>query len=332
MHSADVRPNPPVTAEDWVVRLQSPACDARDHADFEAWLGAAPGHPADYARAEHLHGLAAMLATDPGLRRDAVRARQMLRARRPAWRRPWALATAAALALAGVLGYQALTSPAEAPTAQLALQTAPGEQVTSTLDDGSRVVLDTDSAVDVVFERDVRLVTLQRGRVHIVAARDPARPMRVRAGRGEVRVVGTTFQVRRLDGAVDVALLEGHVTVQADAAMGADAGAHTLVAGQRVTYHEDGRIDPVSPLVADETASWLEGRLVFSDWPLDVLVAEANRYSSVRLVLDDPALAGLRVSGQVRAGDQAGLAAALETGWGLHADRRDDETILLSRR
>ncbi|MCD9005328.1 FecR domain-containing protein [Luteimonas sp. XNQY3] len=333
MTMSDMHPNPSATAEDWVVRLQSPDCDADDRAAFERWLAGAPGHPADYVRAERIHALAATLSGDPSLRADAARAHRALRARPPAWRRPWAFATAAVLVLAGVLGYRLLLMPEEAGASAFALQTATGERREATLEDGSRIVLDTDSAVEVAFEPGARVLRLQRGRIHVIAAHDAARPMRVLSGGGEVRVIGTTFQVREAGSAVDVALLEGHVAVSTTVAGGAGAAHETreLSAGQRVRYHQDGMIDAVAPLVANEAAGWLEGRLVFNDWPLDVLVAEANRYASVRLVLAEPALAEIRVSGQVQAGDQDSLAAALETGWGLRAQRRGHDTILLDR-
>ncbi|MET0328149.1 MAG: FecR domain-containing protein [Luteimonas sp.] len=328
-----MRPNPPATAEDWVVRLQAPDCDVQDHTDFETWLAASPERPAAYARAEHLHGLAAMLAGDPALRADAARAHRTLRARPPAWRRPWALATAAVIVLAGVLGYRMLLAPSTDMPATMLVQTAAGEQRTAaTLADGSRIVLDVDSLVEVAYTPDLRVLTLQRGRVHIVAAHDADRPMHVRAGQGEVRVTGTTFQVRQTDGAVDVALIEGAVDVRTGDGAAHDGTTRALVAGQRVRYHDDGAIDAVQPLQADETVAWLEGRLAFNDWPLDVLVAEANRYARVKLVLAEPALAGIRVSGQVRAGDQDSLVAALQAGWDLRVERRDTDTIVLSGR
>lgn len=335
MTMSDLFPNPPATAEDWVVRLQSPDCDADDHAAFEHWLAGAPARPVDYARAERAHALAGMLADDISLRADAARAYRALRARPPAWRRPWAVASAAVLILAGVLGYRMLLMPETGTAAHpLALQTAIGERREMALEDGSRIMLDTDSAVEVAFEPDTRVLKLQRGRIHVVAAHDPARPMRVLSAGGEVRVVGTTFQVRQAGDAVDVALLEGRVAVSANVA-GDSGSAHEvreLSAGQRVRYHRNGAIDVTEPIAANESTGWLEGRLVFEDWPLDALVAEANRYSDVKLVLAEPALAKIRVSGQVKAGDQASLAAALETGWDLRASQRGHDTILLERR
>jgi len=333
MTMSDLHANPPATAEDWVVRLQAEDCDAAAHAAFEQWLAAAPERPADYVRAERAHALAAMLATDPALQADTARARRSLRGAPPAWRRPRWLAIAAVLALAGVLGYRLQLMPGTQYAApDLALQTAIGEQRELMLEDGSRLVLDTDSAVEVSFASGARVLRLQRGRIHVVAAHDAARPMRVRSGNGEVRVIGTTFQVRNEGDAVEVTLLEGRVGVSAGGDAQGAQNVQALSAGQRLRYHADGRIDPVTPLAGSDSTAWLDGRLVFDDWLLGALVAEANRYSRVRLVLAEPALATLRVSGQVRAGDQDSLAAALAAGWGLQAERSDDSTILLHRR
>src|SRR3546814_10040974 len=70
----------------------------------------------------------------------------------------------------------------------------------------------------------------------------------------------------------------------------------------------DGRqIDPTA------TTSWLQGRLDFSGLPLAEAIAEANRYSAVKLRLGDPRLADLPVGGSFRTGDNAGIAAAFST-------------------
>src|SRR3546814_2905377 len=67
------------------------------------------------------------------------------------------------------------------------------------------------------------------------------------------------------------------------------------------------QIDPTA------TTSWLQGRLDFSGLPLAEAIAEANRYSSVKLRLGDPRLADLPVGGSFRTGDNAVIAAAFST-------------------
>ena len=103
------------------------------------------------------------------------------------------------------------------PSANLAgttlYATAIGEQRDQLLTDGTRLLLDTDSAVDIRFDSRERLVEVRRGRVQIEVGKD-ARPFLVRAGQAVVRDIGTTFQVSRGRGeAVQVGLIEGMVQV-----------------------------------------------------------------------------------------------------------------------
>jgi transmembrane sensor len=60
-------------------------------------------------------------------------------------------------------------------------------------------------------------------------------------------------------------------------------------------------------------------------------VAEANRYSSRKLQLDGPGLAGLKLSGNFRAGDSASIAQAAEQILPVRVDERGAEIVLRSR-
>src|SRR3546814_12347546 len=64
------------------------------------------------------------------------------------------------------------------------------------LEDGSRVRLDTNSALVVRYSRKHRDVVLERGRAQFDVAHAPQRPFTVHAGPGTVRAVGTQFQVQ----------------------------------------------------------------------------------------------------------------------------------------
>lgn len=68
-----------------------------------------------------------------------------------------------------------------------------------TLADGTRVVLNTDSAIDVLFDASQRLIRLRRGEILVHTAPDnrvPSRPLRVTTGEGQMQALGTRFTVR----------------------------------------------------------------------------------------------------------------------------------------
>lgn len=307
-------------AADWVVRLRAHDCTAAERAAFEDWLAGGPERVAAWAEAERIHALAAALGGDEMLRAAARRARRDTRA---VARRPWR-AVAAALAALLVLAVGVF---AWLPLEGEAYRTAVGEQRRFMLDDGTLVVLDTDSVLETRFGRRQRLVLLAQGRVQFEVGEDPGRPFLVQAGAATVRDIGTTFQVSRIGEQVEVGLIEGIVEVDAIAASGGLAQVR-LAPGERVVVDAADGLGAVQALDRDLALGWPGGELVFRDRRLDHLLAEMNRYAATRIELADPALGELRVSGVFRTDGQPALVAALERGWGLRAERRGGAIVL----
>ena len=314
----------PDSAEGWLARLLSPECDARDHAAFEDWLAASPSNAADYAEVERIHRLVGELMHDPvpaGARHGPPDPVPATRTRRNRALPPMAWAAILFLAIGGGLWFwRDLRPPAPARYA-----TAVGEQRSVVLADGSGLVLDTDTSVQVRYTRSSRQVALLRGRLQATVARDAGRPFVVLSGTGRIHDLGTVFQVERRGGDTVVRLLQGRVAVSTPRA----ARAHALRPLQQLHYDADGRFGDAVSIDRAEAEGWTRGRLVFKARRLADLLAETNRYSRRRLTLEDAALGEIRVSGAFDAADQASLLEALRRGWGLRAKRVADDEIAL---
>lgn len=198
----------------------------------------------------------------------------------------------AALLVAGPAGWLAYQ---HAPWPQAGgHRTATGERRNIVLADGTRVILNTDTRIDVEFDRDRRLVRLRRGEILITTAADgarPARPFLVAVGEGVVRALGTRFTVRQLDGRSRVAVFAGAVEVSP---AGAPSSRAVIPAGRQSAFSAT-HVDAAS--AADETSTaWKQGMLIADRMPLSDFVAELNRYRPGTLQCD-PAVAGLPVSG-----------------------------------
>lgn len=313
-------------AADWQARLKAPDCSTADRDAFEQWCIADPAHIDAWLGVAEMDGIAADLGEQPAIAaavRPARRATVHAHHRRR-WRTGMSVAAAAVLALAvGLIGW--LRPPGGAMTAQYA--TTVGEQRSLTLADGTRLQLDTDSALSVHLDAERRVLDMTRGRVDILVGAD-ARPFEVHAGRGRLRDIGTRFQVERREEQVSVAVLDGLVGVRL-----AD-GAHEeteLSPGQRVGYGDHGPLEPVEPFEFEQAEAWTRGELIFSDRRLDEVLAELNRYTATPLRLSDPALGAVRISGVFRPADTESLLAALDAGWSLHARRTQDGAIELTR-
>ena len=92
-----------------------------------------------------------------------------------------------------------------------------GEQKTIALSDGSTVILNTDSVLDIELTENSRIMRLTQGEAHFDVAPNPDRPFLVYAGDGIVKAVGTAFTVYLRKKAVEVTVSEGVVALIARA-------------------------------------------------------------------------------------------------------------------
>lgn len=301
------------TAEAWVARLASPDFSDHDRAEFEAWCSGSSAHLRDFVDADRLNERVRELASDPLIAAAARAARRKPAAQPLRW-----LALAAGLGSAALLGLWQWNAAATRH-----YDTRVGEQREIRFEDGTRAVLDTDSAVSLKLGAK-RELTLERGRVELDIA-PAAQPFVAYAGNGTIRDIGTRFQLARHDDQVDVVLLEGEVSIESSTS---NAAPTVLKPGMQARLERSGAI---SAGVADVEAAqgWTRGELVFKHRPLGELVAEMNRYSATQLRLGQDELDAVAVSGLFHVGDQEALIKALESGWSLRAERVSATEVVL---
>ncbi|GAD60016.1 FecR family protein [Brevundimonas abyssalis] len=101
-----------------------------------------------------------------------------------------------------------------------------------------------------------------------------------------------------------------------------------LQPGERLTEPEAGptRIEPAS---VEAATAWRRGQTIFRDTPLGEAVTELNRYGGPQVVIEDPRVAALPISGvfTTNAPDFAQAVADLH---GLNVEREGD-TLHLER-
>jgi transmembrane sensor len=290
------------SAADWLVRLQAPELDEAQAADFDAWLLAHPANAAAYDAS-----LAVMLELETAAP-DILHNIQTLPAPRSSQHRPAAalrgwlvaggLAAAAAIALA-VMPFSAL-----APATQ-SFATAKGEHRTVRLADGSAIELNAGSQLTVTLGRHDRRVVMPQGEAVFDVAADKARPFLIAAGDRTVRVVGTRFDVRRRGAELSVSVERGVVEVRPsnDAA----GRVFRLHPGQRLDAAQGASAVQLSLADPQAVESWRTGRLIYRDQPLGDVVADLNQQFREPIILEDAALAQVRVSGVLVLDDQAAV-------------------------
>ena len=181
----------------------------------------------------------------------------------------------------------------QAGTADLC--TRVGEIRTLTLEEGTQITLNTDTAVNVHFSATERRIQLLHGEVLITTSPDrhasvaqPVRAFSVQTPDGYVHPIGTRFSVRRTDESTQVFVQSGQVVV---------AGHHTqplhLSAGQSARFSAS----QLTPLVHPPSLAWVDGVLVVEQMPLQAFVQELQRYRA-GVIRVEPALRDLPLTGR----------------------------------
>jgi transmembrane sensor len=189
--------------------------------------------------------------------------------------------------------------------------TGKGETKVVALKDGSVVTLNTASEILVNYSDQLRSVELVHGEAMFDVARNTARPFVVAAGDTDVRVVGTSFSVRRLEAApVQVLVREGIVEVSKPSIAGAHPvriSANTMAIAQSDNAASIAAM-PVPVAQLHRQMAWQKGQIAFEGETLAQAAAEFARYSDTRIVIDDPALAKEEIAGLFKATDPVGFA------------------------
>jgi transmembrane sensor len=170
-----------------------------------------------------------------------------------------------------------------------------GERKIITLPDGSKITLNNSSRLKFPqsFSRKMREVFLD-GEAFFEVAHDKNRPFIVRAGKLNVQVLGTSFNIRHYDTdkTIDVVVATGRVGIHAKNIK----NSLMLTPGNRLTYNpltgetEESTVNPV-----DYTA-WQKGKLVFNNERLENICKQLQRWYGVRITIKTELLKNKRIS------------------------------------
>ncbi len=355
-------------AAQWSLELSSGELSPRRIAQWQRWLAASDAHREAFDRIQstwysidRCAGEAIAWPTDDEVDHDAYdgsvavsvwRARlSRLSARRgnrrstawvdTLWRhRRWAVVGLAACAVVGLapVVLSLIRSIAFAPPTVTIVETGLGENREALLGDGSVVTLGAQSELRATLTRGSREVTLERGEAYFDVAKDPARPFIVNVGTTTVAAVGTAFNVRRAGERVVVSVAERTVKVDARAAAVAapqSSPQPTVVRTARLSLGQQLSIDAtdgsasIQLVDAREIAAWRKGRLQYRNEPLQSVVADVIRYSGQDIVVADPEIADLRITGTVFANDVGSWLQSIEAALPVHIVRAPDGVVRL---
>ncbi len=207
--------------------------------------------------------------------------------------------------------------------ASASFTTAHGEQRTLQLSDNTIAHMNSDSAIAVTFDSTRRVVEVTRGEVYFEVAKDPRRPFEVHASDLLLRDIGTAFDVFRQDKGTVIAVAEGQVAVFKDTAENVTARPSAqakmpglladLHAGDQVTILPSHVVEISDSAKVKRATAWLHQEIVFDHETIAAAAAAFNRYNQIQIIIDDPKIAALPISGRFHMYDIQTFAAVLKT-------------------
>jgi transmembrane sensor len=293
----DGRRKPHDAAVDWWLRQnEGPPLTKAKKAEFDRWLASDDAHRAAFEEVAGLFGQLAQRCPGAGpIRKKRRKTRKLAGA--------GVVATAVALLLLG-----------DARTYLLSDHYAGvGAMRQITLSDGSKVELNSRTAIALRYSKAERRILLLEGEGWFDVAPDASRPFVVEAAGGTVTALGTAFDVSLEPETTQIAVGHHRVAVSS-------GGREVVVEqGQQTAYTTGAAAQTPAEADLDHVSAWRRRQLMFENKPLGEVVDALARYRRGVVLFADPALRARRVTGVFRVDDPLAALRQIEASLGLHA-------------
>jgi transmembrane sensor len=235
-------------------------------------------------------------------------------------------------------------TPSSIVAMQASYQTNVGESNTVNLPDNSKIVLNTNSFVQVKYTQNSRIIELLRGEIHIDVAHDTLRPLSVIAGGKIIQAVGTAFNVEVRNDLIELIVTDGKVLVaQKENTLKNDIeqmakrlpqNSMAISKGEKVDLDTSGKtqekVTKLDPIEIAANLSWRQGNLIFRGESLAEAMVEISRYTDIKFELaDDLELQKVQVAGMFKTGDVTGLLDVLTRNFNISYHKVGSQKIIL---
>jgi transmembrane sensor len=327
-------------AATWVTKLDGSKLPAAEFTAFRDWVSTSEAHRTAFEKIANVWGELDILSElDEAL--PAIEMAQKKSKLDAFWgslmpRPSYAFAGLVAVVAIG-LSWQNINNPNN-PVAEPAYYvTDTGESKTVALADGSDLLLNTASQIEVQYSEDKRILKLLKGEAHFDVAHNPERPFEVHAGTNIVRAIGTAFSVELRGDTVEVTVTEGRVELAAlSETDGQNATVETSLAllnsGQSAQFSSFIQsVETIAMEEMDRKLAWHKGGLAFEGDSLAQVVAEVSRYTDTKIVISDPALRDLKIGGYFRTDAPEAMLEALSANFGVSVEWVGEDLVYLSQ-
>lgn len=311
-------------AAKWFARMHHAEPDHPERGRFESWLLQHPVHAKEYAaiadiwdefdstnRLQSLAQAMQLKGAQDKARKDKFAAK--------------VTGTIMSMAL-GLFGYQGWLEWQSQPVMELVQSSQVAQIITQPLPDGSKIVLNSNTEVEVIYYRNKRTVHLKRGEAIFEVTKDANRPFIVENDQARVTVLGTRFSVNQLKQRSIVAVDHGRVQVEVIDHKGSSI---ILTDGQMAEISVNTAPKRL-PHTAKNAFSFVEGKLMFDNTPLSEVAETLSRYRQIPIIVDGEVSQHLPITAVINISEIESFIKALRHMTGMHVEQNNNFTQLHS--
>lgn len=332
-------------AAHWIMRLDDGDASQRELEEFRQWIATSEHHRAAITRLSGLWGGLDTLNSlnDIALSKDVTQSIGQSSLSRVLRKPSAALGIAASIAVLAV-GIVFGIAMFDNGQYQNTFSTAVGEQQSVKLPDGSTMILNTNSSVNVNYTPQARTIYLKRGEAFFDVASNRSKPFTVETPNGVVTAVGTAFSVSLLEEQVEVVVTHGRVAVSPAIsassaslpAASASSRPDTLMevtAGQSVAFSKKVKsLRKIEQVAIEHELDWRDGMLSFKGETLEQVVADISPYMSISIEIEGEQLKQQPIGGYFKVGETDALFEALKLMANVDVELVSEKRVRLVRR
>ncbi|WP_221793465.1 FecR family protein [Aquisediminimonas sediminicola] len=302
-------------AMDFLLRRMDDSWSVEDQRHLDHWLAASMAHRAAFWRLEYGDNKITRLVGDQALNERESRVHL------------WKGLAASLILLVGISGGYFVHEhlPSTVPSKSIEYATRFGGISEAVLPDGTRLTLNSATAVRFEESSAQRVLWIKSGEAFFSVTHDAKRPFVVHSGDQAVTVLGTKFSVEKQTNKTVVSVLEGRVRVSGP-------GGAVLTRGQTaVMGSSSSLVFSEDPSVLERRLSWRTGILTFSETPIREAVAQFNRYNERKVIVGDDQVGATKIGGAFNLANEDQFVHILETAYGVKVRSNEREIILSAR-
>jgi transmembrane sensor len=307
-----------IQAAIWLARATAGNWSDADQKQLDMWLAESYANRATYWRLEAAWAEAAKLAVlRPLARENDVAARHFL---------PMIMKMVAAVIVVGTLGAVGATRFWAFGVQGFA--TGIGGHKVLTLADGSKIELNTDTALRIADKGGARKIWLDKGEAFFQVRHSVAHSFVVTVGNHNVVDLGTKFAIRRDAGQVEVSLVEGRAEFEQT---GRSSPSRVVLLNPGDVLVATANSTTVTKKPAQElndTLAWRRGALIFFHTTLAEAAEELNRYNVQKIVIADADAAHLQINGTFPSNNSHLFGHVAHVVLGVNVENNGDEIVI----